>query len=265
MTPKDADLTVLDRPEILQLVFYPRKSQPRPLSSNARDHFVEVEKGIRIGCRYYTKDKSCPSLLYFHGNGAIVDDYDQRAHPFNDTVGVNLFVASYRGYGLSDGTPTITNMIADCHLILNGFKKVVEDYGFRKDFFVMGRSLGSFSAIQIAYDHQDDLHGLIVDSGPSNNLKQYVAHVFPSDHPLWREDSTFLNKVKLRSIRKPILIIHGEKDSLVPVEEGKELYENSASKEKRLVIIPNAGHDDLFTVGGEQYYKAMAEFVRDYS
>jgi len=246
------------------MVFYPRKSQPKPLASNARDHFVEVEKGIRIGCRYYTKDKSCPSLLYFHGNGAIVDDYDQRAVLFNDTVGINLFVASYRGYGLSDGTPTITNMMADCHSIFNGFKKVVEDYGFRKNFFVMGRSLGSFSAIQIAYDHQDDLRGLIVDSGPSNNFRQSLVPMIPPDHPLWREDSAFLNKVKLRSIEKPTLIIHGEKDTLFPIEEGKELYENSASREKRFVIIPNAGHDDLSIVGREQYYKAIAGFVRDY-
>jgi len=256
-------LSILDRPEILRLVFYPRKSQPKPLASNARDHFIEVERGIRIGCRYYTKDRSCPSLLYFHGNGAIVDDYDERAHFFND-AGVNLFVASYRGYGSSDGTPTITSMIADSHLILDGFKKVVEDYGFRKNFFVMGRSLGSFSAIQIAYSHQDDLQGLIVCSGPSNNFRQYVTPWFPTDHPLWRDDSIFLNKVKLQSVKKPTLIIHGEKDELFPVGEGRELYEYSSSKDKRLVIIPNVGHDNITTVGSEQYFEAIASFVRAY-
>jgi hypothetical protein len=79
-----------------------------------------------------------------------------------------------------------------------------------------------------------------------------------------RDDSAFLNKVKLRSILKPTLIIHGEKDSLIPVEEGKELYENSAAKDKMLVIIPNADHNDLFTVGKEQYYNSIKEFVKDH-
>ena len=69
----------------------------------------------------------------------------------------------------------------------------------------------------------------------------------------------------MRSIYKPTLIIHGEQDSRIPVGEAKELYENSAAKDKRLVIIPDADHGDLFIVGKEQYYKAIREFVEDYS
>jgi pimeloyl-ACP methyl ester carboxylesterase len=264
MTHEGVDLSFLDRPEILQVVFYPRKSHVKPLVPNAKDHFVEVEKGIKIGCRYHTIGKDYPSLLYFHGNATIVDDLDLFAPLFNN-IGINLFVAGYRGYGLSTGIPTVTNMMKDSHRVFEGFKKIVEDYGFRKSFFVMGRSLGSFSAIELAYDYQNDLQGLIVESGPSNNLKQYVSSMIPLDHPIWRDDSTFLNKVKLRSISKPTLIIHGEQDSLIPVDEGKELYENSAAKDKRLVIIPYADHGDLFIVGKEQYYKAIREFVKNYS
>ena len=264
MTHEGVDLSVLDRPEILQVVFYPRKSHPKPLAPNAKDHFIEVERGINVGCRYHTIGKDYPSLLYFHGNGAIVDDLDLFAPLFNG-IGINLFVAGYRGYGLSNGTPTVTSMIRDSHRVFEGFKKIVEDYGFRKTFFVMGRSLGSFSAIELACNYQDDIQGLIVESGPSNNLRQYVSSMVPLNHPIWRDDSTFLNKVKLRSIFKPILIIHGEQDSLIPVDEGRELYENSAAKDKRLVIIPNAEHNDIFIVGKEQYYKAIKEFVRDYS
>jgi alpha-beta hydrolase superfamily lysophospholipase len=264
MAHEDADLSFLDRPEILEIVFYPRTSNIKPLAPNAKNHFIEVEKGIKIGCRYHTIGKDYPSLLYFHGNATIVDDLDLFAPLFND-IGINLFVAGYRGYGLSNGTPTVTNMIKDSHRVFEEFKKTVEDYSFRKSFFVMGRSLGSFSAIELAYNYQDDLQGLIVESGPSNNLKQYISSMVPLDHPIWRDDSTFLNKVKLRSISKPTLIIHGEQDSLIPVDEGKEMYENSAAKDKRLVIIPNADHGDLFIVGKEQYYKAIREFVEDYS
>ncbi|MCJ7633501.1 alpha/beta hydrolase [Candidatus Bathyarchaeota archaeon] len=70
--------------------------------------------------------------------------------------------------------------------------------------------------------------------------------------------------MKLRSIFKPTLIIHGERDSLISVDEERELYENSAAKDKRLVIIPHADHGDLFIIGKEQYYNAIQKFVDDY-
>jgi hypothetical protein len=264
MTHEPVNLSLLDRPEILKEVFYPRKSQSKPLPSNIKDHFIEVEEGVNVGCRYYTIEKDYPSLLYFHGNGTIVDDLDASAPLFN-SIGINLFVATYRGYGLSDGTPTVTNMFKDSHRIYGGFKKIVENYGFRRSLFVMGRSLGSLSAIELACSHQGELQGLIIESGPSNNLRQWFSSIVPLDHPIVRDNSTFLNKVKLRSVSKPTLIIHGEKDTVIPIDEGKELYNNSAAKDKRLVIIPNADHNDLFTIGKKQYYKAIEEFVKYYS
>ena len=264
MTHESVDLSLLDRQEILKEVFYPRKSQPKPLAPNAKDHFIEVDKGVKVGCRYYTIGKNYPSLLYFHGNGTIVDDLDQSAPLFNK-IGINLFVATYRGYGSSKGTPTITDMFKDSHRIYEGFKQIVNKYDFARSLFVMGRSLGSLSAIELAYNHQDDLRGLIVESGPSNNLREWFSSIIPLNSPIMRDDSTFLNKVKLRSIHKPTLIIHGEKDSLIPMNQGKELYDNSAAKDKRLVIIPNADHNNLFDMGKKQYYKAIEEFVKDHS
>jgi hypothetical protein len=155
-------------------------------------------------------------------------------------------------------------MIRDSHRIFEGFKRIVEDYGFKKSYFLMGRSLGSFSAIEVACKYQDDIQGLIVESGPANNLREYLVSLVPPDNLIWSDDYAFLNKVKLRSVSKPTLIIHGEQDSLIPVDEVKELYENSAAKSKRLVIIPSADHGDLFIVGKNQYYKAIREFVEDY-
>jgi alpha-beta hydrolase superfamily lysophospholipase len=264
MTEGDVDLSFLDLPEILEIVFYPRRSSVKRLAANAEDHFIEVEKGVKIGCRYHTVGKDFPSLLYFHGNGTIVDDMDLFA-PFFNHIGVNLFVAGYRGYGLSNGTPTVTNMIRDSSRVFEGFKQIVENNDFKKSYFLMGRSLGSLSAIHLAYSYQNDVRGLIIESGPANNLRQYLASIVPLEHPIWRDDYKFLNKVRLRSIFKPTLIIHGEQDSLISVDEGRELYENSAAKDKRLVTIPQADHGDLFIIGKEQYYNAIRKFVNDYS
>ncbi len=265
MTCQGNDFSVLDRPEILGVIFYPRKSRfPEPFKPNARNHFVEVEKGIRIGCRFYMKGLDSPSLLYFHGNGEIVDDYDWPASFYNN-IGVNLFVADYRGYGVSDGRPTISNMIKDSHRIFKGFVDIVEEYGSRKSLFVMGRSLGSIPAIEVVYHYQDDVQGLIIESGSANNFRYFLSSSTLYNHPVWKDNSVFLNKVKLRSISKPTLIIHAEYDTLVPLEEGKELYTDSVAKDKRLVIIPDADHNDLMLVGNEQYFKAIEQFVKDHS
>lgn len=264
MVDEDSHLSSLDRPEILRIAFYPRKSPVKLSKPNAENHFTEVEEGVRIGCRFYTTKFNCPSLLHFHGNGTIVDDLDQFA-PFYNEIGINLFVASYRGYGFSDGTPTISNLIKDSHPIFKAFKKIVEEHEFKQSLFVMGRSIGSIPAAEIAYHCQSDIQGLIIESGPANNLRQYIRGLIPPHHPIWGNEWKFLNKVKLRSICKPTLIIHAQYDSDIPIEEARELYDNSAAKDKRLEIIPNADHNNLMIVGKKQYYKAIQEFVETYS
>ena len=143
MASDDTDFSFLDRPEILGVIFYPRRSfYVKPSKPNQKNYFVDVEKGVRIGCRFYIEDPDCASMLYFHGNGEIVDDYDWSA-PFYKDIGINLFVADYRGYGFSDGSPTITNMVKDSHSIFKRFKEIVNESSFNDSLFVMGRSLGS--------------------------------------------------------------------------------------------------------------------------
>ena len=258
MTYKNDEISFIDRPEILALIFYPRRSYSS--KRDTRDHFIEVEKGIRIGCRFYSRGLDYPSLLYFHGNGEIVDDYDLSA-PFYNEIGINLFVADYRGYGFSDGRPTVSNMLEDSHQVFKEFNRIVEEYGSRKSLFVMGRSLGSISAIEVACHHQNAIQGLIIESGSANTFRRFFGSSI-TDRPIWSEESSFLNKVKIRSISKPTLIIHSEYDTLVPLEEGKELFRNAGAKDKRLVIIPDADHNDLMLVGKEQYFKAIEEFVK---
>ena len=85
MSHKDVDLSFLDRTEILKIAFHPRKSSLKPSRPNEKNYFIEVEKGIKIGCRFYAKGLDYPSLLIFHGDGATVDDYDLFA-PFFDGI-----------------------------------------------------------------------------------------------------------------------------------------------------------------------------------
>ena len=66
---------------------------------------------------------------------------------------------------------------------------------------------------------------------------------------------------RIRAIELPALIIHGERDSLIPVSVGIELHREIGSQDKQLVIIPGAEHNDIMFVGTEQYFSAIENFV----
>ena len=265
------DLSFLDRPEILETLFpiaYSPYDLPDYLQGSPRDlptYAIEVEEGVRVECGFWVAGKKCPSILYFHGNGETVATHEWIA-PFYIQKGINLFVADFRGYGSSDGKPTISNMIADTHPIFRGFQEIIGIEGFRDSIFVMGRSLGSVPAIETALNYQDRIKGLIVESGAASNFRRLRDYMGDSSvETASGEESPYLNKVKIRRITKPTLIIHSEYDQIIPVSEGKELYRNSGSRDKKILIIPGAGHNDIMVVDQGTYFNTIEEFIKNYA
>lgn len=261
MTEFDKDLELMDRPEILYRLFFPRPEDPmerRP--RNGATHLIEVDAGISIGCRFYPARKEAPSVLYFHGNGEIASDYDYVA-PLYQKHGLNLFVADYRGYGLSGGSPTCSAIIRDAHPLLEGFMAILKEAGYTGSLFVMGRSLGSAPAIEVAHQHQEHLKGLIVESGFASQQRQLARlgamHLFSDfEHVVG-----FGNDLKIKHVRIPTLIIHGEEDEIIPVEEGRALFALSGAEIKKALFVPGAGHNDLFETAWQHYMQSIEEFT----
>lgn len=251
----------MDIPEILQRLFYPRREFVGDSTTPvAKNHFIQVEDGIKIGCRFYPSTENGPNILFFHGNGETVFDYDFIA-PLYQRRKINLFVADYRGYGASDGEPTCTNMIKDSHNIFMGFKKFLSEKAYNGKLFVMGRSLGSAPAIEVAYHYQKELSGLIVESGFATAKNQFarlgVSHLFKN----LADPVGFGNDLKIKEITIPTLIIHGEEDFIIPVTEGKKLYELSGAIKKQSLFIPDAGHNDLLIMAVKEYMQAIEDFT----
>ena len=264
------DLSFLDRAEILEVIF-PLVYSPFYLPDYLRisppglpTYSIEVEEGISIVCGFWVSSKDNPSILYFHGNGETIGTHDWIAPLYNQR-GMNLFVADYRGYGSSDGKPTISNMIGDAHTIFKGFKRIIEREGFNSSLFVMGRSLGSVPAIELAFNYQDEIRGLIIESGAANNFRRLWDYLGVTEKEAnLSEESPFLNKVKVRQVLKPTLIMHGEYDQIISVTEGEELYQNSGARDKRILIIPGAGHNDIMVVKQDLYFDTVEDFVKAY-
>ena len=125
----------------------------------------------------------------------------------------------------------------------------------------MGRSLGSAPAIELASARQDDIKGLIIESGFAT-VGRLVDLVGVAPEALGIDRATLsFNVERVRSVTVPTLIIHGEYDNLIPLQHGLDLYENSGSDGKKLLVIPSATHNDIFLVGMDEYLGAVREFV----
>jgi len=259
MDKDESDLSIFDQPHVLQVMFHPRRDLPTSSStSDAEVHFIEVEEKISVSCRFYRVGADSPSILYFHGNGEIASDYDGISPHYNRRR-INLFVAGYRGYGMSGGHPTATSMIRDAHKILQGFKEILRGRGAKGPLFLMGRSLGSASAIELAFHFQGEAKGLIVESGFADTfglLSRFGVSIKGA-----RKEGGFPNLKKIQSISIPTLIIHSQYDHIIPLDEGIQLHNASGAEEKELLIIPNANHNDLMMVGMDQYFGAIEKFV----
>ena len=160
----------------------------------------------------------------------------------------------------SGGRPSFSSMVADSHRIFEGFSAILRDGNHSGRVFVMGRSLGSVSAIELASCYQDRVSGLIIESGFASTVRLMTRLGFPKEY-LGIKDFGFPNLSKIRTVALPTLIIHAERDSLIPLEEAEDLFENVATEEKRLVIIPEADHNDIMMADMPTYFRAIEEFV----
>lgn len=265
------DISALDRPEVLMFLFHPRRdcSGPKPMPDEASarlpgifDLMVPTDDGVAVGVRLHLADHGHPNILFFHGNGEIAADYDELG-PVYHRFGINLLATDYRGYGCSTGTPTTTAMMRDCHAVFSHVTGWLDRHGFQGPLIVMGRSLGSASAIELAHAHPGKISGLIIESG--------FAHVAPLLRRLGidpaaigfrdEEESTFRHIEKIGRWQKPLLVIHGEFDYIIPFSDGQALFDACPSAGKQLLRIKGADHNNLFLHGIEEYLAAVARLA----
>lgn len=249
---------ILDQPEVVQFLFHPRPEKDfRPRTSSREDFLIPVGGGIEVGACLHLSSGKAPILLFFHGNGEIVSDYDDLGGIFTDQ-GLNFFVADYRGYGRSSGRPTVTAMMEDSIRVLDFVMKLKADRGFTGKICVMGRSLGSAPALELALRRREDLSCLIIESGfakISPLLETLGLPALEMEHGSENVD-------KIRQFTRPCLIIHAEHDHLIPFSEGLALYDACPSEARVFLEIKGANHNDIFIRGMTPYLEAVKKICR---
>lgn len=251
------DYSILDRPEVLGVLFHPRPEPPFAQGPpDASDLMIAVAEGVTIGARCHMAAENAPTILFFHGNGEIVADYNEMGPVYN-RMGLNFIPADYRGYGRSGGNPSVSTMMADCHRILESVLKWLDDEGYRGPLIVMGRSLGSASALELAASGQESVRGLIIESGFAFVAPLLSLLGVRLQGPGLNEERGFDQLTKIRSFDGPTLVIHAEFDHIIPFSDGEALFQAATDPEKQLLKIPGANHNDIFFRGMEPYLDAV--------
>jgi fermentation-respiration switch protein FrsA (DUF1100 family) len=263
------DFSTLDCPEVLRLLFHPRPESSvssfvadRSISEKAmiKDAMIPVDENVTIGSRFHMTEKFGGNILFFHGNGEIVADYDDLG-PIYNQMGINFLAVDYRGYGRSGGEPTVTAMMRDCHVIFNFVRKWLLKNDFWGPIVPMGRSLGSASVLEIAANYQDLIGGIIVESGFAYAGPLLKLLGINLERLGFKEDKSFRNVDKIRHFHQPTLIIHAENDHIIPFSDGQALYEACSAANKIFLSIPGANHNDIFMRGMQAYLAAVKNLV----
>lgn len=263
-----ADFSNLDRPEILMVLFHPRRDFGFPADSppltagipRVQDLLVPVAADVAVGARFHLGGPAHANILFFHGNGEIAADYDDIG-PIYNRIGANFLAADYRGYGRSNGKPTVAAMMQDCHTIFLFVAGWLERNGFNGPLILMGRSLGSASAIELAAAYPDRLSGVIIESGFAYAAPLLRLLGASPDRIGFREEAAFRHIEKIGRLRKPVLIIHAEFDHIIPFSDGQALYDACPSPAKTLLKIPGANHNDILAHAPDDYFSSIQNLI----
>ena len=251
----------LDHPSVTEVLFHPRRDDRTMLNPEVPSLAILVADGVRIGCRLHLcQQDDAPNIIFFHGNGETAGDYDDIGPQYVEH-GINFLVTDYRGYGASDGTPNVSSMMEDCLTLFDGLKDFLRQEGKTGPLLVMGRSLGSAVAIEIAYRKGDDIAGLIVESGFSHTMPLLLRlGLDPADLQIDEQDG-FLNVHKIMQITRPSLFLHAQFDQLIPLTDAEILQAQSAARSKEFQVVPGADHNSILEVAGIRYFVAIRRFI----
>ncbi|WP_432474052.1 alpha/beta hydrolase [Amphritea sp. HPY] len=210
---------------------------------------------VRLHAFYIPYPGKQKLVVFFHGNFGNSLHRIFAAWELAKT-GVNVMLISYRGYGRSEGIPTEKGLYTDAATAINF---ATNQLGYNQsNIFILGRSLGTAVAIDVAQDL--DLGGLILISPfPSGNA---VMETSGAGWLSWFVTGTPFNSAeKIHHAKVPALFIHGDRDTLIPVHLSRELYRSYPSPYKSMVTVPTAGHNDIFSVAGTKLWSRIGAFV----
>ncbi|MBC8036400.1 MAG: alpha/beta fold hydrolase [Rhizobiales bacterium] len=206
--------------------------------SGVEVNLLDTPDGERIVTWYAAAKPGRPTIIYFHGNAGEIGDRPKRFQYYAGR-GFGVLYVSYRGFGGSTGQISERGFLADA---IASYEWLVAQGVAPAQIAVLGESLGTGVAVQLAAQKPV---GAIALEAPYTSTADIAAPIY------WWLPVRLLMKDQFRSIdyigavTVPLLVIHGETDTLIPVEYGKALFA-AANEPKEIALIAGFGHEVLF-------------------
>jgi uncharacterized protein len=227
-----------------RLLYRPNKTRPR-LEDLAllgvREVVLTTSDGLSLFSWYLPPDNGQPVIAYFHGNGGHIGYRTERLRRFaRDGYGVLL--AEYRGYAGNPGTPCEAGLYTDAEAAMDFLSHQAIA---PKQIVLWGESLGSGLAVYLATRRA--VGGMILEA-PFTSIAAAAQHRYPFI-PVGRlVCDRFDSLSRIGQVRAPLLVLHGERDMIVPVRHGRALLA-AASAPKEGWFAPGGGHQNLVQFG----------------
>jgi len=242
-----------------RLIYFPTRSlmlTPDALGLTYEEVRLETDR-LRIHAWFLPRPGARFTVLFCHGNAGNMSHRLDRARLMLRHLPVDVLLFDYRGYGLSQGTPDEEGTYLDGRA---AWHYLTATKGVPAERLVLfGESLGAAVAIQLALERC--ARGLVLESA-FTSVSDMARVVLPLPGLGALLQTRYDNLAKIPRIHVPLLLFHGERDSVVPFVQGRRLFE-AAREPKRFVPIPGADHNDTYAVGGDAYWQSWAEYLRD--
>ena len=240
-----------------QLAFFPTKGEdatPASYGVPFTPLTVTASDGARIRVWHLTHEQPRAQVIYFHGNGGNLSMWSDILVPVARR-GFDVIAFDYRGYGLSSGSPTEAGLYRDVDAVLTLAHGRLRRGGVPMIYW--GRSLGTTMAAYAATVKPPN--GVIVEAGfPS--MRSVVRSNPVLAVASWFASYEFPTARHLAAAGVPTLVLHGDRDSVIPYELGRELYDAIPGK-KEFVTIKGGDHNDAAPADVATYWAAIDRFV----
>lgn len=229
-------------------MYVPYQVFPKPELIGVGDmQVIEVTTADHLTLKALYKAPATPSMpviVLFHGNGGSIAIRGYRARDFIDHGGYGFLLAEYRGYAANPGKPTEQGLYDDARAYM---KFLTVDQKISQNRIVLyGKSLGTGIATQMALEYAD-VRALVLEA-PYTTMQAVAQRQMFWLPAYWLVQDRYNNIDKVQNLKMPLLVLHGEKDNIVPFSQGVKVFQN-AQTNKRLETFSEAGHVNLYDFG----------------
>ncbi len=231
---------------------YPQGEWDLQTAAGAQDLWCKTADGVRLNAWWFPQPDAHFATLFLHGNAGNVTHRIDHAHAIQ-RAGSAILVLDYRGYGKSEGHPSERGLYMDADAAYDALLQL----GLAPNRIVLhGESLGTAVAAELAL--RRPCAGLILES-PMASLSEMAGTVLPIIGPLFAHG--FETRKRIRQVRAPLLVIHGDADEIVPFSQGQSVF-SAANQPKEFWRVLGAHHNDLLYVAGDEYTPRLRAFYK---